>query len=164
MIDVEQMTVAELLGAYAAVLAELRRRRVVRSNNAPVGDYAEALVATALGGTLAGSVSEKSYDLIASTWGRVQVKARAVGEPPTRSDLQTSPFRSWDFDHAALVMLRRSDYQVHSAFLIPIDVLRPLSAWRQYLNGSIVLMTSELLGQPGAVDVTAELQTAADGM
>lgn len=164
MIDPEQMTVAELLGAYAAVLAELRTRGVVRTNNAPVGDYAETLVAAALGGSLAESVSEKSYDLIAPTWGRVQVKARAVGEPPTRSDLQTSPFRSWDFDHAALAMLRRSDYRVHRAFLIPVDVLRAFSAWRQYLNGSIVHMTSELFGQPGAVDVTIELQAAADGM
>lgn len=82
---------SHLLGAYAAILAELRTRGVVRTNNAPVGDYAETLVVAALGGSLAESVSEKSY-------------------------------------------------------------------------GSIVHMTSELFGQPGAVDVTTELQTAADEM
>lgn len=164
MINVEDMTVAELLGSYAQILAELRRRNVVRSNNAPVGDYAEALVAKTLGGKLANDVSEKSYDLIAPKWGKVQVKARVVGEPPRRSDLQTSPFRSWDFAYAALVMVRRSDYRVRGAFLVPVETLRPHSTWRQYLNGSIVHMTPALLAERGVVDITERVQHAADSM
>ncbi|MEZ5202894.1 MAG: hypothetical protein R2701_00470 [Acidimicrobiales bacterium] len=51
--DVEAMSVAELLGGYARIIAELRRRGVVRTNNAPVGDYAELLVAAALEGSSA---------------------------------------------------------------------------------------------------------------
>ncbi len=43
-----QRTVPELLAGYARSLAELRRRGVVRSANAPAGDYAEWLVKTAL--------------------------------------------------------------------------------------------------------------------
>ena len=37
-VDVGTMTVSELLGTYARILAELRRRDVVRTYNAPVGD------------------------------------------------------------------------------------------------------------------------------
>ncbi len=53
----------ELLAQYAATLVELRRRGVLRTNNAPLGDYAEWLLHRALGGALANSTSAKSYDL-----------------------------------------------------------------------------------------------------
>jgi hypothetical protein len=56
-------TVGELLSGYARTLAELRRRGVVRSNNAPAGDYAEWLVAKALDGELADNFSMKSWDV-----------------------------------------------------------------------------------------------------
>jgi len=119
----KDQTIAELLAGYSRTLAELRRRGVVRTNNAPAGDYAEWLATKGLGGELAGN-SVKSYDLTLATGERVQVKARVVSEPATRSQLQTSSFRSWDFDLAALVLLRVSDYQVVRAVLVPSEVVR----------------------------------------
>ena len=59
----DDRSIAELLAGYAGILAELRRRGVVRTNNAPVGDYAEWLAARALGGEIVANASEKSYDL-----------------------------------------------------------------------------------------------------
>lgn len=158
------LSVADLLGSYAQIPAELRERGVVRSNNAPVGDYAESLVSEALGGKFADYVSEKSYDLIAPQWGKVQVKARAVGDPPRGADLQTSPFRSWDFDYAALVMVQRSDYRVNAAYMVPVDVLQPFGTWRSHVNGSTIRMTPELFAQDGVVEITEVLQQAADSM
>ena len=61
--DESTRTLRELLSGYARTLAELRRRGVVRSNNAPAGDYAEWLVWKALGGKLAENSSEKSWDV-----------------------------------------------------------------------------------------------------
>jgi len=46
------MTAAQLLRQYANTLAALRERGVVRSANAPAGDYAEWLCAKALGGEI----------------------------------------------------------------------------------------------------------------
>jgi hypothetical protein len=51
--DISSMTIAELLRLQAEARAELRRRRVVRTANAPAGDFAELLVARATRGTLA---------------------------------------------------------------------------------------------------------------
>ena len=45
-----EMTVGELLSFSRAILAELRRRGVIRTGNAPAGDYAELLVQRASGG------------------------------------------------------------------------------------------------------------------
>ncbi|MEX2654251.1 MAG: hypothetical protein WD532_04380, partial [Acidimicrobiia bacterium] len=64
----------DLLSSYAAILAELRERGVVRSANAPAGDYAEWLCSRALGATLVDNFSVKSHDLVLSDGRRVQVK------------------------------------------------------------------------------------------
>lgn len=154
------MSVAELLGGYARILAELRRRGVVRTNNAPVGDDAELLVAVALEGDLAASVSEKSYDLIAPAWGKVQVKARAVRVPVAASHAQTSPFRSWDFDYGALVMVHIDDYSIHRAVLAPVELLRTHASWKKSLNGYVVHMRGPLLDDPAVVDITAKAADA----
>jgi hypothetical protein len=119
----------------AASLAELRRRGVVRSNNAPAGDYAEWLVAKGLGGTLADTFSEKSWDVRLATNERVQVKTRVVSVPTRPGQLQTSPFRSWDFELAAFLLLRAEDYTVVKAALVPVAVVIEHGRWRQHVNG-----------------------------
>ena len=118
----------ELLAQYAATLVELRRRGVLRTNNAPLGDYAEWLLHRALGGALANSTSAKSYDLTLQDGRRVRVKARLVSDPPSRGQLQTSPFRSWDFELAALMLL--DSYAPTLAVLAPVVVLRAYAQHR----------------------------------
>ena len=159
--SLEGVRTGELLARYAAILAELRRRDVVRTNNAPAGDYVEWLVARALGVQRVTSTSEKSYDLIAGEYGKMQLKARVVSEPIKAGQRQTSPFRSWDFDHAALVQLRDVDYAVVRAVLLPMSVVREVAVFQRHINGSIVFMTPALLGHPQATDVTDRLQQAA---
>lgn len=154
------MTVSQLLGTYARVLAELRSRQVVRTNNAPVGDYAELLVAHALDGTLARSVSEKSYDLTCEEFGKVQVKGRAVDVPASASQSQTSPFRSWDFDHAALVMVRLSDYSVHRAVVVPVGLAREQATWKSTIGAHVVHMRPPLIDALDAVDITGRVAAA----
>lgn len=76
-------SVGELLAGYAGILVELRRRGVIRSANAPAGDYAEWLCATALGGKLVDNFSVKSHDLTLPDGRLVQVKARVTSDPPS---------------------------------------------------------------------------------
>lgn len=159
--DESRKTVAELLAGYARTLAELRRRGVVRSNNAPAGDYAEWLVARALVGTLADKNSEKLWDVKLATGEHVQVKTRVVSTPPNAGQLQTSPFRSWAFDSAAFVLLRAEDYYVVSAALVPVAVVKELGQWRQHVNGHVVMMNGRLLDHEDATDITEALNKAA---
>ena len=157
--DLTALTVADLLALSAASLAELRRRGVVRTGNAPLGDYAEWLAARALGGVLVAN-SVKSYDLISADGRRVQVKARRVSEPVRRGELQTSPFRSWDFDDALLVLVDAESYVVRRGALVPVEIVRDRSTYRAHVNGSIAFMDDPLMGHPAATDVTAQLRHA----
>ena len=151
----------ELLSSYAQILAELRERGVVRSANSPAGDYAEWLCARALNATLVDNFSVKSHDLVLADGRRVQVKARVTSEPPKAGQLQTSPFRSWDFDLAAFVLLRDYDYTVRRAVLLPVEVVRAQSTYRSHVNGSVVMMRGALLDHEDAEDITDGLRAAA---
>ena len=156
-----ERTVGELLGDYARILSDLRTRGVLRSANAPTADYAEWLFQRALGGELVGDGSVRSYSLTLPDGDRVQVKARVVSNPPGKGQLQTSPFRSWDFEFAGLVLLRDSDYTVQRAGIVPVDVVRALATVRVHVNGFVVQMTDTLFGHAQTRDVTERLKAVA---
>lgn len=96
---------------YRGILSELKSRGVIPDGDTPVGDYAEYLVATALGGQLAPN-AEKSWDVLGSDGEKLQVKARVVSDPAGPGQLQLSPFRSFGFDSAVIVLLSATDYAV----------------------------------------------------
>jgi len=75
-----------------AILSELKSRGVIRTENPPVGDYAEYLVATAFGRQLAPN-SEKSWDVLSNDGEKLQVIALVVPEPaePGRMLLASAP-------------------------------------------------------------------------
>src|SRR5215471_1772601 len=109
---------SDLFFLYRAILSELKGRGVIRTENAPAGDYAEYLVATALGGELAPN-SEKSWDVLGNDGEKLQVKARVVSDPAEPDQLQLSPFRSFSFDSAVIVLLSATDYTVSQASKVP---------------------------------------------
>lgn len=132
---------------------------MVRSNNPPAGDYAEWLVAKAFSAALA-PASEKSYDLKFPDGRRVQVKSRVVSSPPVADQVQSSPFRSWDFEVAAFVLLDAVEYRPVLGVLAPVDVVREHAKPRPHVNGEIVFIRPPLTKAPGTTDVTAALVKA----
>ncbi len=147
-----------LFALYRATLAQLRERGVVRTENAPAGDYAEYLVATALGGELAPN-SEKSWDVRLPSGRRLQVKARVVSEPPRRSQRQLSPFRSFDFDAAVIVLLADTDYTVWRAVEVPQQVVAGRAAYNAHVNGHVLHATDDVLHHEDVVDLTNKLRS-----
>src|SRR5579871_2623269 len=101
-IDVESLTVRELLRLSARIVTELISREVVRSRNPPAGDLAEYLVAKAYQGQLA-KASAKSLDVKAGER-KLQVKCRLV-DPHSRRNESFSAFRSWEFDACVFITL-----------------------------------------------------------
>jgi hypothetical protein len=158
--DLSGMEVAELLALYRSILAELRGRGVIRTDNAPAGDYAEYLVAIAFKGELAPNAAEKGWDVKTADGARLQVKARVVSEPARRSQRQLSPFRSFGFDEAVIMLLSERDYSVARAVRLPRAVVEKLSVNNSHVNGHILHATEQVLDDPAAVDVTDALRAA----
>jgi hypothetical protein len=140
-------TVGELLALSRRILAELRRREVIKSGNAPAGDYAELLVQQATGGELAPG-SQKSWDVETpgSDAAHLQVKARVVTDPKNRSERQLSFFPSWEFD-AAVIVLFDDDFRVWKAALLPVKVVKEVAKHVGHVSGWRVFATDELLAR-----------------
>lgn len=127
-----------------------------------MGDYAEYLVVTALGGKLATN-SEKSWDVLSDDGERLQVKARVVSNPAKPGQLQLSPFRSFNFDSAVIVLLSASDYVVSQASKVPSHVVESFAKYRPHVNGNVLFARPEIMGHPDATDLTATLRAAQTG-
>lgn len=157
-IDLGDLGIGELLALSRRILAELRRRGVIRSGNAPAGDYAELLVQRATSGELAPN-SQKSWDVVARDGERLQVKARVVTDPRVRGERQLSVFRSWDFD-AAVVVLFDDEFRVWRAARLPVETLQAAERFVQHVSGYRVLATDELLA--AGDDWTERLRAAVE--
>jgi len=130
-------SVQDLLAQYADILAELRTRGVVRTSNAPLGDYAEYLSAKVYGGELAPNPA-KSHDIVtADGHTRVQVKARTV-TPTTSRSAVFSVFRSFDFDVAVLLAFSGTTYELMWAREMTPEEIRERARWSPHVNGFLL--------------------------
>ncbi len=152
-------TVRQLLSTYSDVIAELRRREIVRTNDSPLGGLAETLAQRAYGGTLATN-SAKSYDLITGGGLRLQVKARRVQRSDRRSQ-KFSAFRSWDFDAALFLLFDADDYSLVWARELTRDETQELVIYSTHTNSS-TLTTRQVAGI--GADVSALLAATYDGL
>ena len=141
---------------FRQVLNELRERKVIRSANAPTGDYAEWLVQRALGGKLQPS-SNKSADLIVRKK-KIQIKARVLSDPEKPGERQLSSFRSWDFDDAVLVLFN-CRYDVRRATRITVAELEAAAREDKWVAGQRVIARDALLDS--GRDITEKLREAA---
>lgn len=158
-LDLTGFSESRLFSLYRSILAELKHRGVIRTENAPVGDYAEYLTAAALHGELAPN-SEKSWDVRSSSGEKLQVKARVVSDPPLPGQLQLSPFRSWEFDAAVIVLLSSTDYSVWRASKVPRELVETAAVHRPHVNGKVLLARPEIMGHATATDLTEAFRAA----
>lgn len=157
---IEELTTAELLALNRQTLHELHRRGVIRTLNAPTGDWAELLVATAYEGTLAPN-SEKSFDVLTPEGRRLQVKARILDPDRVGSQI-LSVIRTWEFDACVVVLLSSADLPVLAASEIPAESLREVAAYRAHTNGWAVRPTPAVMAL--GEDVADLLRAAAESL
>ncbi len=141
-------------------MAELRERKVMRSANGPVSDYAEWLAAKALGLVLV-PLSTTGYDALDRRTGkRYEIKARrtAPGSKPTMlSAIRGLGEKHFDY---LLVVLFDADFAVQRAALIPHRLVRELAVYRRHVNAHIVMLRDAVWERPEVEDVTRRFVAA----
>ena len=152
---------ADLLRAYAGILAELRAQDIVRTADSPTGGYAEYLVALALEGTRAPNAA-KGWDVATKRYGRVQVKSRVVSGHG-RAERQLSHIRNFEFDYLVIVFFN-PDYTVnHAAALRKSTVENTKGTLHTYVGAYTIFATDDFLQQPGVENITDAVRNAAEG-
>jgi hypothetical protein len=154
--DWEGLTVPELLRCFADILDELKERKVVRTRNNPVGDYAEWLLTQRLGLLLERN-SKRGYDATGQDSKRYQIKSRRLDQ--TNDSTQLSVIRNLDaneFDYLVGVLFNR-DFTVKEAYKIPHSVIREHASFSEHQNGYILHLQGEVLTAPGVENITKVL-------
>jgi uncharacterized protein DUF6998 len=134
----------QLLADWSAVMRELRVRDIIRTNNNPVGDIAEAIVATHFGGER-GSFSQAGWDVKTPDGERIQVKAMRL--TPTSNRRNLSPIRDRDYD-CVLIVIFDENFQVTEGLRVSREVVEELFAHRTYVNGRVITVTRALRADP----------------
>jgi hypothetical protein len=120
--DASGRTTPELLADWAAVMRELRVRDVIRTNNNPVGDIAEAIVAAHYRGER-GSFVQAGWDVKTPEGERIQVKAMRTTPATKRRNL--SPIRDTDYD-SVVVVIFDEDFRVIEGLKLAREVVEDL--------------------------------------
>ncbi len=137
-------------------MRELRKRDVVRTNNNPVGDIAEAIVAAHYSAER-GSFSQAGWDVKTPDGERIQVKAMRTTETTKRRNL--SPIRDADYDVVVIVIFDE-DFRVSEGMRLSRQVVEELFEHKAYVNGRVITVTKPLREHPGVT--TVDLSDAAD--
>lgn len=151
--------VTELLILHSQIMDELREREIVRTGNAPLGDYAELLFATAFGWSLE-SNSSSGHDATDAAGLRYQIKSRRI--TVRNASRQLSAIRRLPddtFDFLAAVLFNES-YRVTKAILIPHEVVVRRAKRVEHTNSWRFILDDRVWAEDGARDVTAAIISA----
>jgi len=135
--DASSRSTRELLADWAAIMRALHAREVVRTQNNPIGDIAEAIVAAHYGGTR-GSFSQAGWDVCTPEGELLQVKA--LRQTGARSRRNLSPIRDADYD-AVIVVIFDEDFRVSEGLRIERETVEEIFPHRDYVNGRIITVT-----------------------
>ncbi len=154
-----KLSVSQLLKLHSAVLEELREREVIRSSNAPTGDYAELLFSKAFGWKLESNATS-GYDAIGGNRQRFQIKCRRITAHNTSRQLSAlRNLASKPFDILAALLFDES-YVVTRAALIPIEVVVEHSKFTTHVNAHRFMLRDSVWLLPNVRDVTEQLVAA----
>lgn len=138
--DPSSRSTRELLADWAAIMRQLRDRKVIRTNNNPIGDIAEAIVAAHYRGQR-GSFSQAGWDVLLPSGERLQVKALRHAGASGRRNL--SPIRDTDYD-AVIIVIFDEDFRVTEGLRIERPTVEQLFPHRDHVNGRIITVTLKL--------------------
>jgi hypothetical protein len=156
--SLKKMSVTGLLQTHAAINSELRSRGILRSQNSPVGDYCEWLVAKKLKLTLA-TKSTSGYDATGTDGIRYQIKCRCIN--PDNKSRQLSAIRNLDghdFDYLIGVLFD-DKFKVVRAAKIPYAIIGQHAKFQKHTNSHILHLPDKLFGDAHVEDITESLRT-----
>lgn len=158
---IRSASVGELMRTYGDVLDELRERRVLRTGNGPIGDYAEQLFASSFGWVLTGN-SAAGYDATDERQVRYQIKARRItSRSPSRQlgALRRLPQRPFDVLAAVLF---DENFGIVRAALVPFEIVATLAKRTEHTNSWRLMLTDRVWSLSGVKDVTETIRTAVE--
>ncbi|CAH6812731.1 conserved hypothetical protein [Vibrio chagasii] len=156
--NLSELSEKDLLRLQASATNELLRRNVVRTQNNPLGDYTEWLVAKALGLELQ-SNSQAGYDGTDSDGIRYQIKGRRV--TPKNQSRQLSAIRNYeekDFD-VLVAVIYDENFDIIEAVQCPHEVIADYATYRSHVNAHILILKGPVLSDSRVQSIASKLKS-----
>jgi hypothetical protein len=160
--DPKTLSDLELLFSYTLILEELHLRKVVRTFNSPIGDYAEGFVAKTLGLKLM-SNSNTGYDAEDANGIRYQIKCRRItahNKSRQLSAIRNLEKQEFDF---LIVVLFNERLEIEKVVKIPHQIIHKYAKFREHVHAHILHLRADILGDPLTKDLTDQFQRESDG-
>lgn len=138
-------TTRQLLADWAAIMRELVHRGVVRTQNNPTGDIAEAIVEAHYRGSTRGSFSEKGWDVKTAAGERIQVKSMRV--VPGKKRTKLSPIRDGDYDTVVIVIFDE-DFRVTEGLRMSRQTAEAVGTYVEREGALRISVTAKLRKHP----------------
>lgn len=149
--NLADLSISELFALFADILDQLNERKISRSQNNPVADYAEWLVSRALRLKLQPN-SRRGLDALDDEGVRYQIKGRRVH--PSHPSRQLSVIRNLEeesFDFLIAVLFKR-DLSVLEAYKTPHSAVGRYSHYSSHQRGHILTLTGPILSANGVAN------------
>jgi len=146
--NLSELEPIDLLRQYTAIIDELKDRGIVRTNNAPLGDFTEWLIAKKMNLELAPN-SKSGYDAISDAGMKFQIKGRRV--TPGNNSRQLSAIRKYDeadFDSLIAVVFDQG-FSIIEAYLIPHELVGKYGRYQKHTNALNLIMSGAILNDSG---------------
>ncbi len=152
--ELESLSTPELLQRYSQILDELRARKVIRTSNSPIGDYAEWLVANQLGLTLVTNAT-RGYDAVDALGVKFQIKGRRLtAHNQSRQLSAIRNLESRDFDYLIAVLFN-DKVEVQQVVKIPHDIIEKYARYSEHVHAHILVLQQNILNDATVEDITA---------
>ena len=141
----KNLSVKNLFHLYANVMRELRERKILRSFNNPVGDYAEYIIANKLNLELTPN-SNKEFDAIDRKTGtKYQIKSRRLTQ--FNKSRQLGVLRNLDSARFNFLMaiIFDEEFNVLETYKIPKNVIKKYARFSKHQNGYILTLRDNVL-------------------
>jgi hypothetical protein len=154
----KSITTQQLLEYYSQILEELRERKIVRTSNSPIGDYAEWLIANQLGLTLVPN-STPGHDAVDDSTGlKFQIKGRRLtARNKSRQLGAIRNLKNHEFDYLIAVLFNEQ-VEVVQVVKIPHAIIEKYAQYRPHVNAHILILRDNILSDPMVENLTAQFR------
>ena len=158
--DLRTNSAEDLLRLHYRVLDELKTRGIIRSANAPIGEYAELLFCEAFGWKQSEKNSNAGFDATDQDGRRIQIKARRMIGIGSRQLGSIRNLPANPFDSLAAVLFAK-DLEIVRAAIIPLDVVKAAAVHDRYTNSFRFMLEDAVWNIESVRDVTDDIRRAA---
>ena len=150
--NIKKFNSYELLDLYGSIIEQLISRKIIRTFNNPVADFAEYLVAQRMNLDLAAN-STKGYDALDAKGTRYQIKSRRITNNKSRQLGVIRNLNQNKFDYLVGVLFNRN-FNILEVYKIPIQIIYLYAKFSSHQNGHILQLKGKILNDKKIENVT----------